>query len=283
MSKRYKKAQVFQKCPKRSKNDEMSKESEKKKKVKKIKRRLRLDKRLRSSNYREEKKCFIPGKDLQTDMVYEKNYSFEDENIIMNHLILKGKIRKNDEIKEKNIYLEKSNKNDNKMKLKNIIIIIKLFVIIDLIPILPSNKWFSIEYNLSKITLKIKGKGIKNIFGFESPFYCFKKDYFPNEVYINGELQNEVKYSYNFNQTDNFVDLIWNNNINSSYYMFWGCSNIIEFDFSNFDTSKISSMNSMFSGCSLLTSLNLSNFNTLSTQIMSNMFSGCIIKFIKFI
>ena len=110
MSKRYKKAQGFQKCPKRSKNDEMSKESEKKKKVKKIKRRLRLDKRLRSSNYREEKKCFIPGKDLQTDMVYDKNGSFEDENLTMNLLILKINIRKNDEIKEKKIYLEKYKK-----------------------------------------------------------------------------------------------------------------------------------------------------------------------------
>jgi len=72
MSKRYKRPKASKNVQKEEKNDEMSKESEKKKKVKKIKRRLRLDKRLRSSNYREEKKCFIPGKDLQTDMVYEK-------------------------------------------------------------------------------------------------------------------------------------------------------------------------------------------------------------------
>ena len=57
--------------------------------------------------------------------------------------------------------------------------------------------------------------------------------------------------------------------------MFYGCSDITEFDFSNFDTSKVEYMGFMFCNCSSLSSLNLSTFNTTNVISMRNMFNGC--------
>ena len=134
---------------------------------------------------------------------------------------------------------------------------------------------FPFESNFSKITLKIKDKGFKNILGYQNQNFYFNKAYFPNEVYINGELQNIVNYSYNFNQTINYVELLWNNTISNCGNMFRSCSDIIEFDFSNFDTSQVKNMYCMFYDCSSLTSLNLSSFNTSAVQDMSGMFQHC--------
>ena len=44
--------------------------------------------------------------------------------------------------------------------------------------------------------------------------------------------------------------------------MFRNCYSLTQLDVSNFNTSKVTSMNAMFSGCSGLTSLDLSSFNT---------------------
>ena len=57
--------------------------------------------------------------------------------------------------------------------------------------------------------------------------------------------------------------------------MFYGCSNIIEFNFSLFDTSHIINMVRMFRDCSSLTSLDLSNFNTSLVEKMNGMFRNC--------
>ena len=57
--------------------------------------------------------------------------------------------------------------------------------------------------------------------------------------------------------------------------MFKGCSDINNFDFSEFDTSQVTSMDSMFSGCSSISSLNLHNFNTSQVTNMNRMFYQC--------
>ena len=103
----------------------------------------------------------------------------------------------------------------------------------------------------------------------------FGPAYFPNEIYINGYPQNIVNYSYVFNKTDNYVELIWNNKITNCDFMFASCFDIINIDFINFDTSQVNSMYAMFYGCSSLTSLDLSNFNTLQVGNMGVMFYGC--------
>ena len=281
MSKMYKNTKNFRKCPNRVKDDKASKKirKEKKKETKNLKRRLRLAKRQkrfrpRVEKRKEEKKCSILWMWLQTDMVCDKNGSFEDENKSKNYLISKGNIRKNGKIKENKINLHKPDKIDNKIQIKNIIIYIELFLIIDIFPILSNIRWCSIEINLSKIAFKIKGTGTKNVLGKDS-VGSFPTYYYPNQIYINGELQKKVTYSYNFKQEYNFVELIWYNKLRSCDNMFRNCRDIIEFDFTNFDTSEVTIMRSMFICCSSLTSLNLSNFKTSKVETINWMFYGC--------
>ena len=103
---------------------------------------------------------------------------------------------------------EESVKYKNKKNFKNIFAIIKIIIIIRIVPLLLNNELFPFESNFSKITLKIKDKGFKNILGYQNQSLNFDKAYFPNEVYINGELQNIVNYSYNFQILLNLIFLI---------------------------------------------------------------------------
>ena len=132
------------------------------------------------------------------------------------------------------------------------------------------NRFFIFECQFYEIILKIKGSGLNKIFGND-----FHNNYQPNYIYINGNRQNNVDCIYNLPIIDNSVKLIWNYKIRNCAYMFCGCNNIYSFDFTNFDTSEVTTMYAMFYGCSSLISLNLSNFITSKVQVMWNMFSGC--------
>ena len=61
----------------------------------------------------------------------------------------------------------------------------------------------------------------------------------------------------------------------STAYWFYKCKNLTSVDFTNFDTSAVTSMHSMFNGCSSLTSLDLSSFNTSAVTSMGYMFWDC--------
>ena len=169
------------------------------------------------------------------------------------------------ERKEKNINNIRAKQNN-----KNNIIII-LLTIINLL--FSTNQSYNL--NSSRISLKIMGIGLKNIFCSYNNDQGFKSDYYPNAVYINQDKQNEVNYSYYFNMTENFVELIWNNTINNCKCMFCGCTNISEIDLTNFNSSLVIDMKNMFKDCSLLASINLSNFNTSKVKSMDGLFSGC--------
>ena len=56
---------------------------------------------------------------------------------------------------------------------------------------------------------------------------------------------------------------------------FYACKNLTDVDFTNLDTSAVTSMDGMFSYCSSLTSLDVSSFNTSAVTNMANMFSYC--------
>ena len=87
------------------------------------------------------------------------------------------------------IRTELNYKEDN----RKIIIIIKILIMINLIiQILSINKIYLIEYRYSNVTLKIKRTGNKNVYDTS----YFKE--FPNEVYIKGNKQNDIKPQYNF-------------------------------------------------------------------------------------
>ena len=145
--------------------------------------------------------------------------------------------------------------------------IIKFLIIINYFNQTESN---IILFKNTKISLKIKGVGESIILDVD-----FDKKYYPNEVYINGNKQNKISNTYFFNQTDNFVELIWDDKLINCEYMFYRCYKITEIDLSNFNTSNITSMLGIFYECSSLTSINLSNFDTSKVIDMYAMFYGC--------
>ena len=63
--------------------------------------------------------------------------------------------------------------------------------------------------------------------------------------------------------------------VNSMNYMFRGCISLTSLILFNFNTSKVTMMDSMFKDCLSLTSLNLSNFDTSKVISMNSIFSGC--------
>ena len=69
----------------------------------------------------------------------------------------------------------------------------------------------------------------------------------PDQIYVNGILLNYSDYYvYNLINDINNITIIWNNTIKDCNSMFYNLKNIINLDFSNFDTSEVTSMNCMF-------------------------------------
>ena len=140
----------------------------------------------------------------KSDIEEIKNDIFED----------KKKLGKDSKSKKKKLYIKIHNKNikDNIIKNEYAIInnikIILIIIMIFLIQIILSNNEFGfIKYKFSNITLKIKETGNKYVLSTSSNF---EAKYNPDMIYINGQNQLPVKRRYNFNQTDNFIELIWN-------------------------------------------------------------------------
>ena len=110
---------------------------------------------------------------------------------------------------------------------------------------------------------------------FTSQSEWFNTGLYPNEVHINGINMIQVTHTYYLNQTENNVKLVWHNEVKSCYSMFCYCYDIIEIDFSNFDTSEVTDMPWMFYDCTSLKSLDLSNFDTSKLNSVQEMFKGC--------
>ena len=209
---------------------------------------------------REEKIKIIKGEASLIEGDLDKNCFFDSKNIS----------RKDLNCKRKKGNIRRYNKNNNKRNRinykKNTFLIIIIMLFFNLI--IPNNNM--IEYKSSSITLKIQGSGFNNILS-----SSFQSIYYPNITYINGNIISINNFTQYFNEINNSIKLVWNNSINNCYRMFHGCSNIIEIDLSNFDTSEVSIMWSMFEGCSQLSSLNLSNIDTSQVTDMDSMFCGC--------
>ena len=130
--------------------------------------------------------------------------------------------------------------------------IIKLLIIINLFYLsLPNNNHLLIKNNFSN------GSGFKGIYSNSQYFF---QNFQPDEVYINGNKEYASSYSY-LNQENNLVKLVWYIPINDSMRMFDGCSDIIEINLTNFDSSLITRTSYMFKDCSSLTSIDFTNFN----------------------
>ena len=67
-----------------------------------------------------------------------------------------------------------------------------------------------IGYKFQNITLKKNGTEYKDILG-----SSFESIYYPNIIYINGKQNFSITYNYYFNETNNILNLIWNNAIDN--------------------------------------------------------------------
>ena len=130
----------------------------------------------------------------------------------------------------------------------------------------------------SYITLKINSTGNISIFHKKtSPNYLYGNIQAPepDDIYINGVQQNEIKSMYNFNKRENIIKLVWKHEIKTTCYLFSACDQITEINLSNFNSSNVENMALMFFRCFSLTSLDLSNFNTSKVTDMYQMFYCC--------
>ena len=92
------------------------------------------------------------------------------------------------------------------------------------------------------ITLKINKTGNINIFCSQSNLSYCPQLHFPDMIEINGINQSNVQSYYNFNRTENIVKLIWKNYVDETSCLFYRCFDIIKIDLSQFDLSKVKSM-----------------------------------------
>ena len=102
-------------------------------------------------------------------------------------------INKEFEKKKKSIKLIKKFRKNNSCCL----VFIFLLIICLIVKIIPQNKINSEQFNSSSIKLKVKGIGYKYVF---CPYNeNFNISYYPNEIYINGNLRNTINSKYYFN------------------------------------------------------------------------------------
>jgi len=171
------------------------------------------------------------------------------------------------------------------------------FIIINLLGIILTKKANNSKRILNdRLTINMKVYG-------QNKTKIINSKYIPNRVYINGIKSTIDKIGFITIEIDsiNNVSLEWDNKLVIIDKMFMDIENLIEIDFSNFDsssvtsmkamflncknlqyinfdrfdTSSVNNMTSMFEGCSLLRSLNLSSFNTEKVRYIDNMFKGC--------
>ena len=121
---------------------------------------------------------------------------------------------------------------------------------------------------LSEIKLVIRGRVNSNFL-----YNDFNPE--PSEIIINKEIRYSGIKSYTFTEDLNNVVIKFNESIISCENMFYGLTNIIEIDLSNFDTSKVKNMSSMFCECSSLEKIYFGNINTSSVKDMNNLFHYC--------
>ena len=125
-----------------------------------------------------------------------------------------------------------------------------------------------IKIYFSEINLIIRGKNEQNILSEEFSFD-------PDQVFVNGILNNSCIKTCFLNNELNDITIIFNNNLESCSNMFKNLDNILEVDLSNFDTSKVTLMDSMFYNCTNLKKITFNNINTSSVKNMSHMFYEC--------
>ena len=209
-----------------------------------------------------------------------------------------------------NLKEQKNNQNNNDNILKNqinnyknkIFILFRIIMIYLIIPFSYQNYIYnhrlleSEDLDIINLIINVSETGEQEIINLD-----FNDK--PNYIYVNGSNVN-ISDNYKISLEKNIysITLKWNYAIIILDNMFSGLINIIEIDFSNFNTSQVYSMKFifkdcinlkkitfgnkfdtsltntmylMFENCNSLTSLNLSSFNTSNVNEMGAMFLNC--------
>ena len=99
----------------------------------------------------------------------------------------------------------------------------------------------------------------------------------PDEVYVNDiKVEGEVCKKTALSEETNRIKIVFQNEINSTFYMFYRLFNIKEIDLSHFNSSLVTNMKYMFSYCYRLTSIDFTNIDTSSVTSMEFMFQRCL-------
>ena len=136
--------------------------------------------------------------------------------------------------------------------------------------------------NYAKNKNMIRGLICINSSEINEEIVLFKADPDNNiDVYINNKkidiLVDDNEWKYIFSEEGNYLfEIIFNNNINNMKAFFEGCSNIINLDFSNFNSSNVTDISFLFSECHQLKEvIGLNKFNTDKVEMMNAMFYEC--------
>ena len=97
----------------------------------------------------------------------------------------------------------------------------------------------------------------------------------PSEVLVNGLTDSNCSKTCHLPEGENNVTLIFSGQLSTCDTMFYGLTNILEIDLSDFDFSKVTSINNMFRDCSYLKKINFGNINTSSLENMEFAFAYC--------
>ena len=123
----------------------------------------------------------------------------------------------------------------------------------------------------SEIHLVIQGSGTQKIVS----DYSYKDADDPSEVLVNGVKKDSCTTTCSLTGNRNNITLRFEIQPVKCYYMFYGLTNLIEVDLSNFDGSKVTTMNGMFNSCSNLEKVTIGNINTPLLEDFAVLFSGC--------
>ena len=130
-----------------------------------------------------------------------------------------------------------------------------------------------------------KGKVLGTYTGFETKPYTVSSHapWYENKTSIKAvsfkDVVKPVSTAYWFYECKNLTDVDFTNldtsAVTSMARMFYNCNALTSLDVSSFDTSAVTDMDAMFFYCRSLTSLNVSSFNTSAVTSMARMFNGC--------
>ena len=134
--------------------------------------------------------------------------------------------------------------------------------------------------NEIKLSIKVEKNNIdKELYFFtDSKQYLKELNELNTKIYINKKEYNFKRYFIPKKEGIYDINIKFNIKLKDCSYMFAGCENIINLDFTLFNSEYIRNMEYMFSECKNLQSINLFSFNTSNITYEDNIFYECYYK-----